>query len=161
MFTTEIHVNSFLLNYVDGLLKDIPDERMAELPAAGVNHPAWILGHLIYTGDAVVSMLGGAKELPEHWAKLFGGGSELTSNRTDYPGKTELLDLLKSRFLAARQLLAVAPESILEAPNPRLHMRERLPTVADMVSFVLTGHFGIHLGQLSTWRRLIGLKRLF
>ena len=34
-----------------------------------------------------------------------------------------------------------------------------LPGLA--VAFLLTGHLGVHLGQLSTWRRMIGMPRLF
>jgi hypothetical protein len=30
-----------------------------------------------------------------------------------------------------------------------------------MVAFVLTGHMGVHLGQLSCWRRMIGLPPMF
>jgi len=161
MFATEIHVNSFLLNYAEGLLKEIPEERMAEQPFPGVNHPAWIIGHLTNTADAVAVILGGSKELPESWPKLFGRDSEPTSHREDYPGKAELLDLLKSRYWAVQQLLSTVPESLLKAANPRPQMQDRLPAVSDLVSFVLTGHFGIHLGQLSTWRRLVGMGRLF
>jgi hypothetical protein len=33
------------------LVGEIADERLAEQPLAGVNHPAWILGHLAWTAD--------------------------------------------------------------------------------------------------------------
>ena len=40
-------------------------------------------------------------------------------------------------------------------------MKEGLPTIRDAVAFLLTGHLGVHLGQLSMWRRLLGLPPLF
>jgi hypothetical protein len=33
--------------------------------------------------------------------------------------------------------------------------------VKDVLAFLLTGHPGVHLGQLSSWRRMIGLPPLF
>ena len=46
MLDTEIKINRFLMQYCRMLMADIADERMAEEPLPGVNHPAWILGHL-------------------------------------------------------------------------------------------------------------------
>jgi hypothetical protein len=39
--------------------------------------------------------------------------------------------------------------------------KDELPTVADLATFLLTGHMGVHLGQLSAWRRMIGLPAMF
>jgi len=161
MFQNEISVNRFLLGYAEGLLKDIPDERLAEQPVPGVNHPAWIIGHLTYTAEMSVWLLGGEKVLPEDWAGKFGPDSTLTTLRADYPSKEELLDLFKTRFETAIRLTGTADPAAMAAPNPRAHLADRLPTVANMISFLFTGHLGMHLGQLSTWRRLIGIGRLF
>ena len=39
--------------------------------------------------------------------------------------------------------------------------KDALPTLKDVVAFLLTAHLGVHLGQLSSWRRMIGLPPLF
>ena len=48
MLDNAIQVNLFLMHYCQMLVGDIADERMAEQPHAGVNHPAWVVGHLAW-----------------------------------------------------------------------------------------------------------------
>jgi hypothetical protein len=161
MFEQDIHVNQFMLGYAEELMKEIPDERLAEQPLPGVNHPAWIIGHLALTGDFAVKLLGGEQTLPKSWILQFGPKSTPSTERDIYPTKEELLNQLMERFELARQL-AVSPDpEAMSRPNPRPHMVKRLPTVADLVSFLLTGHLALHLGQLSVWRRMIGKSPLF
>lgn len=108
MFETECTINRFLLNYCRMMVSDIPDERMTEQPLPGVNHPAWILGHLAYSADGAVGALGGVKMLTGEWIKRFGPGSQPTTIRSDYPSKEELLQKLEERFQLARDLAAAA-----------------------------------------------------
>jgi hypothetical protein len=42
-----------------------------------------------------------------------------------------------------------------------LRQKAGLPTAREGVAFLLTGHLGVHLGQLSAWRRMIDLAPLF
>src|SRR5215213_4331238 len=97
MFETEITQNKFLLGYCQNLVRDLPDERMTEQPLPGVNHPAWILGHLANTFDRVNGILGGEKKCDAAWNEKFGGGSKLTSKRGDYPSREDLLAKLLER----------------------------------------------------------------
>src|SRR6516165_3095771 len=41
MFANECKINQFLLGYSRLMTADIADERMADQPCPGVNHPAW------------------------------------------------------------------------------------------------------------------------
>ena len=41
--------------------------------------------------------------------------------------------------------------------NPFDSMAETLPTLADLLSYLLSTHEAMHLGQLSAWRRQLGL----
>jgi len=161
MLTSAFHVNQFLLGYCRLLSTDIADERLAEQPAAGVNHPAWILGHLAVTADSTGRLLGQEQSLPQGWHKMFGPGSQLTTVRSDYPSKEELLSALEQCFARLRESAAAATPAQLATPTTIPRLRQGLPTTADVVAFLLTGHFGVHLGQLSTWRRLIGIPPLF
>ena len=161
MFETEVTINRFLLGYAGMMLGDIPDERLAEQPLPGVNHPAWILGHLAYSADRAVGLLGGVKTLEGDWTKKFGPGTKLTAARGDYPSKDEFLRLLEERFELARTLAASATPEQVAGQNPNPRMRVGLPTIRDAFAFLLTGHLGVHLGQLSSWRRMNGLAPLF
>jgi hypothetical protein len=51
MLESEIQVNQFLVRYCRVLSGDIAEERLAEQPLPGVNHPAWVLGHLAFSAD--------------------------------------------------------------------------------------------------------------
>lgn len=161
MFETDCRINLFLVKYCQTMTGDVPDERFAEQPMPGVNHPAWILGHVALTTDSASKLLGGSKVLPESWNTLFGRGSVATTTRTDYPSKEELVAAVDSGFQRVRDLAAVATSEMVGRPNPNPMLRGAMPTVQDLCAFLMTGHFSIHLGQLSMWRRMIGLSPLF
>jgi hypothetical protein len=161
MLDSEQKVNQLLMSYCQRLLADIPDERMTEQPLPGVNHPAWILGHLAFSADRACSLLGAAKQLTAEWVSLFGPGSKPSSSRSAYPSRDELLRAVEQGFERVRQQAATATPEQLAQPSTNPAMKEALPTVREGVTFLLTGHLGVHLGQLSSWRRMIGMPPLF
>lgn len=161
MLDTELKISQFLVGYCRMLVQDIADERMAEQPIAGVNHPAWILGHLAFSADRARTLLGADKELPATWTKLFGPGSKPTSTRSEYPSKDELLQAVEKGFERLQELIANTPPEQFTKPSTNPYTKEALPTIRDGVAFLLTGHLGVHLGQFSTWRRMIGLPPMF
>ncbi len=161
MFETETKINLVLLWYCRMLVDDIADERMTEQPLPGVNHPAWVLGHLALTTDMAAGLLGVEKVLPGAWAPLFGPGSKVSASRTDYPSKEELLRAVEQGFERVRAQAAAATPEQLARPTTGPPMKEILFTVKDGVALLMTGHLGVHLGQLSSWRRMIGLPPLF
>lgn len=153
--------NRFLIGYGAQLWDDISDGRFAHQPVDGANHPAWILGHLAYAADGAIAMLGGDKVLPAAWTPLFGRGSEPTGERAAYPDKEELVSAIVERYETARQLASHASAESLVEPNPNEMLRAALPTKGDLILFLLTSHLAIHLGQLSAWRRMLGMPPLF
>jgi hypothetical protein len=161
MLESELKINQFMMQYCRMLVQDVADERLVDQPLPGVNHPAWILGHLAFSADRARSLIGEEKELPASWTPLFGPGSKLTSSRSDYPSKVELLRTVEHDFERLRQQAAAATPEQLAHPSTNPYTKDALPTVKDGVAFLLTGHMGVHLGQLSSWRRMIGLPPLF
>ncbi len=161
MLDSAIQVNLFLVGYCRRLVGEIADERLAEQPHAGVNHPAWILGHLALTADGALGMLGAQKALPAEWATLYGRGSKPSAQRGLYPSKDELLRVLEHGYQQVRQKAAAADPEQLSRPTKNPVTKETLPTLKEMVAFLLSGHMGVHLGQLSSWRRMTGLPPLF
>jgi hypothetical protein len=90
------------------------------------------------------------------WKELFAIGAKPLSDPKSYPSKAKLLAALEdghSRFTAAMK--GVTPE-ILSQPAPE-RVRNRLPTLGHLLIALLTSHEAGHLGQLSAWRRAIGL----
>jgi hypothetical protein len=161
MFDSEIKVNLLLIQYLRMLVAEVADERITEQPLPGVNHPAWILGHLAYSADGGRALLGAEKKLPATWTTHYGPGSKCSGLRSDYPSKDDLVNAVCDGFERLREEAAAATGQQLSKPSANPRMKDALPTIKDGVAFLLTGHLGVHLGQLSTWRRMIGLPHLF
>lgn len=159
MFEYARKLYDFQLDYARLLVRDIDDARLAEQPVSGMNHGAWILGHMAISTDFALPLFGEPKVCSEDWHARFGPGSVVQTDRGAYPGKEELLDAL------ARGHEAVARASMIATPEAmeRLHpveiafLKQSLPTVGDLVSHLMTTHEAIHLGQLSAWRRALGM----
>jgi len=158
MNTNTLTVYAFNLGYTQMLMKDIPDEQIADVPHPGMNHPAWVLGHLAVVTDGAARILGDDNpQMPAGWKELFTGGSVAEADRSKYPSKDELLTQLSAGHERVARLAAdVAPER-LAAENPNEFLRPGLPTVGDMLTFMMTSHESIHLGQHSAWRRVKGM----
>ncbi len=158
MFDREITLYDFMLHYGRLLVADVPDEQLAAQPAAGLNHAAWVLGHLAFVSDYARKNLGGAPACPPEWTALFGVSSQPTADRAAYPSKAELLAAYERGHELLKAAAATADPASLAAPNPNEKRRAMIPTVAHVISHILTTHEATHLGQLSAWRRMMGLK---
>jgi len=158
----------FTVMYGEGLLKDGKPETFARKPVVGgqtidCNHPAWVYGHLaIYAAkmcDAMGIPQGPAKN-PAGWEDLFKNG---TPCKDDVDGKIyPRMETITRHFIDGyRYVLSKLPEvddAVLAKPNPGGgRMAEHLPTIGAMLGFLVTGHPMSHLGQVSTWRRCVGL----
>lgn len=162
MLENEITINKFLVGYGHMLVDDLDDARLADQPVEGINHPAWILGHLTFVAHrAKVLITGGEVDLPEAFVKQFGPGSKLTADRKDYPSKVELVRMLDESHDQLQRAAAAATPEVLAKPSQHPRTKDKLPTINELVAFLMTGHFAVHLGQLTTWRRIIGLPALF
>ena len=95
MLETQLVSNAMLMGYAEMLLQDIEDADFAVQPAPGINHPAWILGHLAYAADGAVGLLGGEKLTDRDWSVKFGRDSKITGERSDYPSRDEMLKMFR------------------------------------------------------------------
>jgi hypothetical protein len=158
MFERERTQYADLYGYARQLVVDIPDEELAEQPAPGLNHPAWILGHLVVAADYGLTLLGPKTVAPEGWGALFNPGTVPDPNRSAYPSKAELLNTFEAAHGAFSGAVAATDPAQVARPNPIESFRPRFPTLADMLTYLLTTHEAGHLGQLSAWRRMMGKK---
>jgi hypothetical protein len=154
----EIKLFGFNLWYAEQLVKDIPANQFTHQPIEKVNPPAWILGHLTITTDYGLQLLGQPQGCSERWHQLFSPGTP-NQPAEAYPIKEELW----SGFYAAHQRLETAAKNAsaktLEAPNPLPYklLTQNFPTIGDQVAHLMTVHESMHLGQLSAWRRMMGM----
>jgi hypothetical protein len=160
----ETRVYQFLLGYGEMVLADITDADAFKLICDGGVSPAWIIGHLGFVANRVLAMCGGEAQIDTDALKpILGGGStpKGEADRNDYPSWEELLSVWREGHTHVAALLPTLGDDVLTAENPSERMRASLPTVHDFLSFVVTGHEAMHLGQLSTWRRVQGRPPLF
>lgn len=153
------------LMYAEKLLRSIPDEQFSHMPSTdpgtSVNSPAFNIGHLaIYPDTRVFSVLGRqdlAKPLP-FAADLFKAGAPCLNAPDAYPSKSVLVSTFFDRHRAVIAAVAEAPDEVLAAENPMEgRMKELFKNVGGAVNFLLVGHTQTHLGQISVWRRVMGL----
>jgi hypothetical protein len=149
---------NFNLAYTHKLVDDIPDERLCEQPVPGVsmNHAAFLIGHLAWSKDRLAEMLGGGpSQFPDAWKPLFAMGSKPLPDRAAYPSKAELLAAFDAAHARLPEAVNNASPELLASPAPE-RMRSRFPTMQNVVVGMMVGHFAMHLGQLSAWRRALG-----
>ncbi|QDV13719.1 DinB superfamily protein [Rosistilla oblonga] len=142
-----------LTEMVDG----ISDADFQSLPAGGGNSPNWILGHLALCNEFGLMTMGLPVERAEQMMPIYGPGSQPTEAADNLMSKADLVTFFNEsadRFLMA---VANASDEDLAAERSSPILKAHLPTVGDMVGHLLTTHFGMHIGQLSAWRRSRGM----
>ncbi len=160
--TQETKIYSFLLGYGESLLNGIDSEEATTLICEGGVNPAWIIGHLGLVANNALHMLGGSPSIDvDRYKSLFSGGTQVSTDPAAYPAWDELLKTWREGHAAVVAAAADVSDAVLDAPNPIDAFRKNLPTTRDFLGFVLTGHEAVHLGQLTTWRRVQGQPPLF
>ncbi len=150
------------------MLKGIARDRAARLPSAGgktiqTNHPTWVYGHLSLYLSRTLDVLGKPVDRwakPEGWEELFKAGSECKDDPdgTIYPDFETVSSFFLNGYKHVVGLLAEVDDEVFAKQNPAEgRMRELMPTVGGLVTFLMTSHPMMHLGQVSAWRRFEGL----
>ena len=154
---------AFTLSICEALMADISQEEMDHQPNAGVNTPAWILGHLAICTDFALMFLGQPMRLPKSWHEEFGPQSSPQPKNPPYPSREELLTALRTGHAAVVAALPSADAKTLAEPNPLdlPFLKKTLPTKRDLLAHLLSTHEAAHLGHLSNWRRQTGRPPLF
>lgn len=146
------------------LVDPLEPEQMHVMPAVNggvpLNPPAWIVGHLVVTLGDLAKRLGQSVALPVGWQERFGNSSIPATGAEDYPPKDELLRRLDDVATAIDRGLDDLPEERLAEPMPE-QFRKMVPTLGDEVAFTGILHAAIHIGQLTSWRRCMGIGPRF
>ena len=163
MINTLITYQARTLEQAKKLVADLSPQQWCAQPttATGLvkNHAAWIIGHLVWVADknTIERVLGQPSKIDDAWKSLFGGKSEPTSDASQYPDKDTLMGLYEDAVNRIAAALKACDESFLERATPDEAFRKRFPTVGFALLHVMAGHELLHLGQLSAWRRALGL----
>jgi len=151
------------MNYAKALCAGIEPERFGRRPdGVDCNTPAWCIGHLSVYPDRVLELIGRSDlaQTDERYQALFKDGTASPDDPegSHYPPKDELMARFVARTEAAIEALSTTDNEVLARENPiEGRFREMCPTVGAAAGFLLGGHTMMHLGQISTWRRCMGL----
>lgn len=129
---------------------------MTQIPNPGMNHPAWILGHVAIGFDFVAMLAGQEMMTDDKWMATFGPGSTPLDKRENYPSKAELLKKFDDVHSNTVEIIKGLSDELLAEPNETPFFQKQLPTKGDLILHLITTHALLHLGQLSAWRRCIG-----
>jgi hypothetical protein len=162
MFTQEITLNQFFLDYFERLIKDLPQDGLAE-QGGGTGHSAlWLLGHMAVSVDYGRMVLGLERICPAKWMVAFGtGSSDEIKNSGKYDIK-QMIETIRTGYPGLQEAAANADPDAMQQPHQVEVLKgSKLVTNADVLAHLLTTHFAMHAGQLSYWRRLQGKPALF
>jgi hypothetical protein len=155
-------VYSFKKNrdYGANLVADLSTQQMVmqpqlELPAP-VNHPAWILSHLnVYL--PVLGHLISGEQFPDPKGHRHGMNSKPESESSMYDLKEEMVTKFVAGHDRVIQLLESADDSIFARPVTLARWQSLMPNLGIALPYLMLYHENSHLGQLSAWRRVMGL----
>lgn len=149
------------IGLAQSMVADIPPDKFARKPeGVDTNHPAWALGHLSIYPDTVLEFIGRSDlaDPDDRFGELFKAGSECCDDAAGsiYPGKDEIVARFTERMNTVADALEVVDEAALAKANDAV-FPDKLPTVGAAANFLLGHHVMLHLGQISAWRRSMGL----
>lgn len=150
------------LSFAEMVLKDVKSDDFARLPRGiRTNHPAFVFGHLSIYPERVLTALGKeALARPDtRYDDLFAPGKDCVDDPTAtiYPSMADLLERFRSRHAVLLSAITEAGDDVFARPNPNPKSIDRFPTVGALTAFLVSGHMMVHLGQVSAWRRIMGL----
>jgi hypothetical protein len=158
------------LGYAEKLTTGIPADKFARFAEVGgqtieSNHPAFVLGHLSIYPSRVITELGGDDSVVTPSDKYEALFSPSATCLDDPEGKLyPAMDEIKEKFFAAHhaaiEILLTADDAAFTVENPNEKMRDKFATKGSMHAFYLGGHLMIHMGQISAWRRAMGLGKV-
>ncbi|MCC6228573.1 MAG: DinB family protein [Phycisphaerales bacterium] len=154
-------------SYAQRLLKDVTPAMFARKAVVNgkvieTNHAAWVYGHLCLYPGRIATALGRPGDvplLPADWEALFKDGTPCLDDvdAKIYPAMGAVIDAYAKGYEAIASVLLSISDADLSQPTPIERYREFLPLVGGMAMFMMNNHIAIHLGQVSAWRRCMGL----
>lgn len=143
------------------LVEDLREEQMCVQTAAGENHPAWILGHILL-GDVYLLHLLKVQNLSEDFGELldkYGPASKPIPNAGFYDSKRILVERLQQTNSLRLESIGRMTREDLTQPTPDAMLAKAQPTIEHHL-LALAVHEAHHGGQLSVWRKLQNLESI-
>lgn len=151
------------------LARGIPAETFARLPMGEggpvfMNHPGFVFGHLALYPARVLKMAGQDPTLaaaPYWYEEIFGPEAICQDDpfAEIYPDKAEVVGQFDRAVEAAAEIVRQLPdETMEEAHTMSPEFGSTLLSLGAAAEYLLNNHPMFHLGQVSAWRRCMGLE---
>ena len=121
-------------------------------PHPTINHPAWIMSHLNAYLPIMQHLMKG-ESFPDPKDHTFGMQSKPQQEASLYASRTELSRTFQEGNEAAAALLKELGEEALNQPVQLQRWQTGMPVSGMALGYIMLAHQGIHLGQISAWRR--------
>lgn len=155
-----LHSFAYCLDFLREQVADVAPADMVAKPCGIMNHPAWVIGHLTHSCQLLAEVFGEPNWLPEIWGKRFGTGSVPLADASMYETKENALAMLGDAQSRITQVVERLDDARLDEPFPDVSYRAVFPTSRHAITQVLVAHAANHVGQLTVWRRAMGLPRM-
>jgi len=163
-----------LMQYAQESAKGISDAQFARLPqgshgAIDTNHPAFIFGHLSVYPEMLMGLIGveGATGMnsPDDFKTLFLHGNPCRDDPDGsiYPSKEVIMSHFFKTYKAGYAAIAEQTDDFLAQAMDKSENEfvSGFPSRGALSAFMLGAHPFLHIGQLSAWRRCMGLGPIF
>lgn len=148
----------FQLDYLFKLVDNIPDERLYEKQLEGINSAGWILGHIFVESEDVLRFLNIQFETNEYWNSLFQNTTGVIKNLDNLPTKQELTSAIKIRYEKLHSVYLNLSDEQRVSSHPSVLIKDMLPDLDSWFAHHLTTHISIHCGNLTTWKKIVGIE---
>jgi hypothetical protein len=155
-----LHSFAYCLEYLREQVAELAASDMVAQPNGIMNHPAWVIGHLTHACQLLGGVIGLPEWLPNDWAKRFGTGSVPVADQSLYETKEDALAILGEAHMRITRAVEGLDDSSLDEPFPDKSYHYVFPTIRHALTQVLVGHTANHIGQVSVWRRAMGLPSM-
>jgi hypothetical protein len=148
------------MDYGPRLLADLSAQQMVQQPAldlpAAANHPAWVLSHLnVYL--PIMECLIRGESFADPKGHRFGMTSKPESEASVYAPKEVLVEEFVQGHQRVIELLKNSDDSVFAKPVTLERWKPTMPVVGIVLPYLMLNHENCHLGQVSAWRRVLGL----
>jgi hypothetical protein len=147
-------------DYGERLLYDLTDEHMTMQPHGErerpVNHPAWAFSHMNVYLPVIQCVIRGERfEDPMH--HRFGMNSRPETEFGIYGTRLRILADWSRGHEAVCELLQHCDNTLFGRSVHLERWTTVMPTAGVCLPYLMLNHENMHLGQISAWRRVLGL----
>jgi hypothetical protein len=153
-----LHSFAYALDFLREQVADVAVGEMVAQPRGILNHPSWVIGHLTHSCELLGGVIGVPAWLSEDFERRFGTGSVPVADTRLYETKQSALAMLRDAQDRVTRAVERLDDARLDEPFPDESYRTVFPTIRHALTQVLVGHTAHHVGQLTVWRKAMGLR---